>query len=83
LPAANFAFRTSSRQSIHAGFYADLVVEDQVIVEIKAVKTVAPVHKKQLLTYLKLDEKPLGLLINFNVVLIPDGITRIVNGLKE
>jgi len=54
-----------------------------VIVEIKAVKTVAPVHKKQLLTYLKLDEKPLGLLINFNVVLIPDGITRIVNGLKE
>lgn len=60
-----------------------MVVEDQVIVEIKAVKTVAPVHKKQLLTYLKLDEKPLGLLINFNVVLIPDGITRIVNGLKE
>jgi len=68
---------------IHPGFHADLMVEDEVIVEIKAVKTVAPVHKKQLLTYLKLDEKPLGLLINFNVVLIPDGITRIVNGLKE
>jgi len=54
-----------------------------VIVEIKAVETVAPVHKKQLLTYLKLADKRLGLLINFNVVLIKDGITRIVNGLKE
>ena len=53
------------------------------IVEIKAVETVAPVHKKQLLTYLKLADKRLGLLINFNVVLIKNGITRIVNGLKE
>ena len=43
----------------------------------------APVHKMQLLTYLKLADKRLGLLINFNVVLIKDGITRIVNGLKE
>jgi GxxExxY protein len=68
---------------IHAGFFADLVVEDQVIVEIKAVETVAPVHKKQLLTYLKLADKRLGLLINFNVIRIKDGITRIVNGLKE
>ena len=55
---------------IHAGFYADVVVEDLVIVEIKAVETVAPVHKKQLLTYLKLADKRLGLLINFNVILI-------------
>jgi len=68
---------------IHAGFYADVVVEDLVIVEIKAVETVAPVHKKQLLTYLKLADKRLGLLINFNVILIKNGITRIVNGLKE
>ena len=68
---------------IHAGFFADLVVEDQVIVEIKAVETVAPVHKKQLLTYLKLADKRLGLLINFNVALIKHGITRIVNGLEE
>ena len=68
---------------IHAGFYADVVVEDLGIVEIKAVETVAPVHKKQLLTYLKLADKRLGLLINFNVVRIKDGITRIVNGLKE
>jgi len=68
---------------IHAGFFADLVVEDQAIVEIKAVENVAPVHKKQLLTYLKLADKRLGLLLNFNVVLIKNGITRIVNGLKE
>lgn len=68
---------------IHTGFHADLVVEDQVIVEIKALETVAPVHKRQLLTYLKLADKRLGLLINFNVVLIKDGITRIVNGLQE
>lgn len=68
---------------IQTGFHADLVVEDAVIVEIKAVEIVAAVHKKQLLTYLKLADKRLGLLINFNVALIKDGITRIVNGLKE
>ncbi len=68
---------------IHAGFFADLLVEDQVIVEIKAVETIAPVHKKQLLTYLKLAGKRLGLPINFNVALIKHGITRIVNGLQE
>jgi GxxExxY protein len=58
-------------------------VEDKVIVEIKSVETVAPVHKKQLLSYLKLADKRLGLLINFNVVLIKNGITRIVNRLQE
>lgn len=68
---------------IDPGFYADLVVEDKVIVELKSVETVAPVHKKQLLTHLKLADKRLGLLINFNVVLIKAGITRIVNGLRE
>lgn len=68
---------------IDTGFHADLVVEDKVIVELKSVETVSPVHKKQLLTYLKLADKRLGLLINFNVVLIKNGITRIVNGLKE
>ena len=68
---------------IHAGFFADLVVEDQAIVEIKAVETVAPVHQKQLFSYLKLPDKRLGLLINFHVVPIKNGITRIVNGLKE
>ena len=68
---------------IQTGFHADLLVEAQVIVEIKAVETIAPVHKKQLLTYLKLADKRLGLLINFNVALIKHGITRIVNGLQE
>lgn len=68
---------------IHTGFHCDLLVEDRVIVEIKALEVVAPVHKKQLLTYLRLADKRLGLLINFNVALIKDGITRIVNGLQE
>ena len=65
------------------GFRADLVVEDKVIVELKSVETVAPVHKKQLLTYLRLADKRLGLLINFGVAKIKDGITRVVNGLPE
>jgi len=61
------------------GFRMDLLVEDTVIVELKSVETVQPVHKKQLLTYLRLANKPLGLLINFNESLIKDGITRIIN----
>ena len=65
------------------GFRADLVVEDIVIVEIKSVTEIAAVHKKQLLSYLRLAYKRLGLLINFNVFLIKDGISRIVNGLEE
>jgi GxxExxY protein len=68
---------------IDMGFRADLVVEDKVIVEIKSVELLAPVHKKQLLTYLRLADKRLGLLINFNVALIKDGITRIVNRLED
>jgi GxxExxY protein len=56
---------------------------DRVIIEIKSVEVVAPVHRKQLLTYLRLAGKRLGLLINFNAVLIKDGISRIVNGLEE
>jgi GxxExxY protein len=69
--------------SIHPGFFADLIVEDQIIVEIKAIEGIALVHRRQLLTYLKLADKRLGLLINFNVALIKDGIIRIANGLKE
>jgi GxxExxY protein len=68
---------------IDTGFKADLVVEDKVIVEIKSVELIGPVHKKQLLTYLRLADKRLGLLINFHVALIKDGITRIVNGLED
>src|SRR5262245_49225618 len=68
---------------IDTGFRADLIGEDKVIVEVKSVELLVPVHKKQLLTYLRLADKRLGLLINFHVPLIKDGITRIVNGLEE
>ncbi|MFC2186102.1 GxxExxY protein [Peijinzhouia sedimentorum] len=63
------------------GFRADLIVENKVIVELKSVETIAPVHPKQLLTYLKITGLKLGLLINFNEKLIKNGITRIVNNL--
>ena len=65
------------------GFRLDLLVEDTVIIELKSVEKVKSVHKKQLLTYLRLTKKPLGLLINFNEPLLKDGITRIVNELKD
>ncbi len=64
------------------GFRADLVVGDKVIVELKSVETILPVHKKQLLTYLRLADKRLGLLINFGTNLIKDGIVRVVNSLE-
>ena len=65
------------------GFRADVMVDDKVILELKSVETVAKVHKKQLLTYLRLADKRLGLLINFGAELIRDGISRVVNGLPE
>jgi GxxExxY protein len=65
------------------GFRADIIVEGKVILELKSVETVAKVHKKQLLTYLRLTDKKLGLLINFGAELIRDGISRVVNGLPE
>ena len=61
------------------GFRIDLLVEDSLVVELKSVEQVKDIHKKQLLTYLKLTNKPLGLLINFNELLLKDGITRIIN----
>jgi len=67
-------------QRVHEeGFRLDLLVDDRVIVELKSVDKVQDIHKKQLLTYLRLAKKPLGLLINFNEPLIKDGITRIIN----
>ena len=63
------------------GFRADIIAESKVIVELKSVENIMPVHKKQLLTYLKLTGMKLGLLVNFNVELIKNGITRIVNNL--
>jgi GxxExxY protein len=63
------------------GFRADLIIENKIIIELKSVELIAPVHPKQLLTYLKLTGIKLGLLINFNESLIKNGITRIVNNL--
>lgn len=63
------------------GFRADLVVENKVIIELKSIDIIAPVHPKKLLTYLRVSGLKLGLLINFNTALIKDGIQRIVNGL--
>jgi len=66
---------------IDVGYRIDLLVEDAVVVELKSVEEVAPIHKAQLLSYLKLSGKKLGLLINFNTVHLKDGITRMVNNL--
>ncbi len=66
---------------MNLGFRTDLIIEEKVIVELKSVERIAPVHPKQLLTYLKLTGLKLGLLINFNEKLIKNGITRIANNL--
>jgi GxxExxY protein len=65
--------------TLDIGYRLDLLVEDTVIVEIKVVDQVAPIHKMQLLTYLKLSKKPVGLLLNFNVTSMRNGILRIAN----
>jgi GxxExxY protein len=65
------------------GFRIDLLVNELVIVEVKSIECVIAVHKKILLTYLRLANKRLGLLINFGTELIKDGISRVVNGLPE
>ena len=69
--------------NLEVGFRADLIVEKKLVIELKSIEKIAPVHKKQLLTYLRLTNCRLGLLINFNTVLIKDGISRVVNGLPE
>jgi GxxExxY protein len=68
---------------LELGYRVDLIIDDKVIIEIKSVEALAPVHKRQLLTYLRLKDLRLGLLINFNVELIKDGIYRVVNRLVE
>jgi GxxExxY protein len=65
---------------VDAGYRIDMLVEDQVVVELKAVDAIHPIHKAQLLSYLRLSQKRLGLIINFNVLHLKDGITRMVNG---
>jgi GxxExxY protein len=66
---------------LEIGFRADLIVERKVVVELKSVEQLALVHKKQLLTYLRLADCRLGLLINFGAELIKNGISRVVNNL--
>jgi|SRR5579859_804022 len=66
---------------LEVGYRLDLLVEDLVVVEIKSVDTLAPIHQAQLISYLKLSGKRLGLLINFNVLHLKDGIKRVVNRL--
>ena len=66
---------------LELGFRADIVVDNKVIIETKSVEALAPIHGKVLLTYLRLADIRLGLLINFNVELIKDGIRRVVNNL--
>lgn len=66
---------------LEAGYRLDIFVERKVIIELKAVETVLPIHKAQLLTYLRLSECKLGMLINFDVTSIGMGISRLVNGL--
>lgn len=68
--------------TLEMGFRADLIVEHKVILEIKSAENILPVHAKQLLSYLKISQLKLGLLINFNSKLMKDGMIRIVNNLK-
>lgn len=70
---------TYDDMTIDLGYRLDLFIENEVIVELKSVESISDIHKAQLLSYLKLGKKRVGLLINFNVVHLKDGITRMVN----
>ena len=65
---------------LEVGYRMDILVEDLIVVEVKSVESIAPIHKAQILSYLKLSGKPLGLLLNFNVDLMKNGIVRMRNG---
>ena len=65
---------------LDAGYRIDLLVNDRVVIELKAVERILPIHQAQLLSYLKLSGKPLGLILNFNVSHLRNGIKRLVNG---
>ena len=69
--------------NLDCGYRLDVVVEDAIILELKSCEKIEPIHKAQLLTYLKLSSIKLGLLLNFNVTLMREGIVRIVNELEE
>jgi len=68
---------------LDCGYRLDLVVEDSVVVEVKAVEQLAPIHDAQLLSYLRLSEKRVGLLINFHVRVLKNGLKRIVNDFPD
>ena len=68
---------------LDCGYRLDLVVEEKIIIELKAVESLLPIHEAQLLTYLKLSGITLGLLINFNVAMLKQGIKRIVNNFQD
>jgi len=68
--------------TLDSAYRLDVLVEDQIVVEVKAIDVVLPVHEAQLLSYLRLMDKPLGLLINFNVPVLIDGVTRRMNGFR-
>lgn len=68
---------------LDCGYRLDLVVEEKIIVELKVVESLLPIHEAQLLTYLKLSGMTLGLLINFNVAMLKHGVKRIVNNFKD
>lgn len=68
---------------IDAGYRIDLLVEDAVIVELKTADAIAPIHEAQLLTYLRLSGKTIGLIINFNVIKLKNGIKRMVNQFND
>ena len=70
-------------KKLDIGYRLDIVVENAIILELKSCEKIEPIHKAQLLTYLKLSGLSLGLLLNFNVAMMRDGIVRIVNDLKE
>jgi GxxExxY protein len=69
--------------ALDCGYRMDLLVDDLVIIEVKAVESLCPIREAQLLTYLKLAEKPVGLLINFNVPVLKEGLKRIVNRFSD
>ena len=70
-------------EKLDCGYQLDIVVENTIILELKSCEKIEPIHKAQLLTYLKLSGVKLGLLLNFNVPIMRDGIVRMVHGLKE
>ena len=68
---------------LDCSYRIDLLVEDRVLVELKSIERIPPIHSAQLLTYLRASNKPIGLLINFNVIVLKDGIKRIVHDFNE